>query len=53
MEYITEILEKMHYKICDEYCKYTEQYESQYKDPDDATNAKVNQVCVNCPLSRL
>ena len=40
-------------KICDEYCKYTEQYLSCYKDPDEAQERLLADMCSFCPMREL
>ena len=48
MESIAEILEDVKQKMCDNYCKYTEQF-------DAAGNEDLfeSDICKNCPLGRL
>ena len=50
---ITEIIEDVKENICDDYCKYTEQYRSCYKDPDEAQEKLFSDMCNYCPLCRL
>ena len=50
---ITEIIEDVKENICDDYCKYTEQYRSCYKDPDEAQEKLLSDMCNYCPLCRL
>ena len=40
-------------QVCDKYCKYPEQYESKYDDPDEAWEKMYEEKCDNCPLSKL
>lgn len=50
---ITEIIEDVKENICEDYCKYTEQYLSCYKDPDEAQEKLLADMCQYCPLTRL
>jgi hypothetical protein len=53
MKHITEMLGEICCKMCDNYCKYPEQYESQYKDPDMAWSVCMNERCKDCPISKI
>lgn len=46
-------LEEIKEAICDEYCKYREEYLAQYDDPDVANTEMINEVCDYCPLGNL
>ena len=50
---ITEQLEVIKEKICDKYCKHTENYLSCYKDPDEAWEKQNADICNYCPLKEL
>ena len=50
---VSEIVEDIKEKICDDYCKYTEEYLSKYKDPDDAQKRMLADKCNFCPLKLL
>lgn len=47
------ITEQIKEEMCDHYCKMSEFYLSQYKDPDEAHEVMVNECCAKCPLERL
>lgn len=40
-------------KICDDYCKYTEQYRGCYKDPDEAQEKLLADICQYCVMREL
>jgi len=40
-------------RICTEYCKYPEEYESSHEDMDEATQKLLDEKCSKCPLMRL
>lgn len=44
----TELIEDILADICDNYCKYPEQYAD-----DDGVDALINERCDNCPFQRL
>lgn len=46
---VSQIIEEVKMEICDNYCRYTEIYDSN----DDDYDAMMEERCVNCPLSRL
>lgn len=50
---ISEQIEAIKEGICDDYCKYTEQYRACYKDPDEAQERLMADMCNFCPLIRL
>lgn len=50
---IIDQLQKIADEMCDKYCKYPEQYESQYDDTDEAWDKMMCEVCDNCPLNKL
>ena len=50
---VTEQIEAIKEQICDDYCKHTEAYLSCYKDPDEAQQKLLADMCNFCPLTRL
>lgn len=36
--------------MCDQYCKYPQQYIDKYGDPDIANEIMLEERCSNCPL---
>lgn len=50
---VSEQIEAVRESICSDYCKYTEQYLATYKDPDDAEERLLADMCNFCPLCRL
>lgn len=46
-------IEEIRERICQDYCKYTEQYLSCYKEPDEATEKLLSDMCEYCPLGGL
>ena len=50
---ITEQIAAVREKICDDYCKFTEQYLSCYKDPDEAQEKLLADMCQYCPMREL
>ena len=50
---ITEQLEAIKTRFCDNYCKMPEQYLSMIKDPDEAYELMQNTECLKCPLREL
>ena len=50
---ISEQIEVIKAAICRGYCKHTEEYLSLYKDPDEAEEKLLADMCNFCPLSRL
>ena len=50
---IAEQVEAVKEQICRDYCKHTEEYLSCYKDPDEAEEKLLADMCNFCPLSRL
>ena len=53
MSEITKIIEEVREEICSDYCKYTEEYLSKYKNPDEANERMLADKCNFCPLGRL
>lgn len=47
---ICEQIEKIKEQICDDYCKYPEQYQKRQLED---INEMVNKICKNCPLLKL
>ena len=50
---VGEIIEDVKEQICDEYCKYTEQYLACYKDPDEAQEKLLADICQFCVMREL
>ena len=50
---IPEQIAAVREKICDEVCKYTEQYLGCYKDPDEAQERLLADICQYCPMREL
>ena len=50
---IGEQMEAIKEDICRDYCKHTEAYLSTYKDPDEAEEKLLADMCNFCPLTRL
>lgn len=50
---ITEQIAAVREKICDSYCRYTEQYLSCYKDPDEAQEKLLADICQYCVMREL
>ena len=50
---IIDQLQSIAVEMCEHYCKYPEQYESQYKDPDVAWNRMRQDKCNDCPINKL
>lgn len=50
---VGEIIEDVKEQICDDYCKYTEQYRACFKDPDEAQQRLMADMCEYCPMCRL
>lgn len=50
---VSEQIAAVREKICDEYCKYTEQYLACYKDPDEAQEKLLADICQYCPMREL
>ena len=46
---VSQIIEEVKIEICDNYCRYPKIYNIN----DDEYDAKMEEICVNCPLSRL
>lgn len=46
---VSEIIEEVKTEICDNYCRYT----TIYNINDGEYDATMEEICVNCPLSRL
>ena len=49
----TEEIEEIKAKICDDYCRYTQDYLECYKDPDEAYEKLLADMCQYCPLTKL
>lgn len=49
---VSKILEDVIEAICNEYCKFPEEYSSKYKD-EEAEEKLYSERCDNCPLNRL
>ena len=50
---ISEQLEAIKKRMCDDYCKMPEHYLSMIKDPDEANDVMIHAECIHCPLSEL
>ena len=50
---ISEQLEAIKNRMCDDYCKMPEHYLSMIKDPDEANDVMIHAECIHCPLSEL
>lgn len=50
---ICEQLEAIKADICDNKCRMTQEYLSQYKDPDEAYQKMLADACHFCGMSRL
>ena len=48
-----EQLEQQLEVICDDYCKFREQYLSEHKDPDEAFEALLDEKCNDCPIGKI
>ena len=50
---VTDIIEDVKQKICDDYCKFPDECLAKYSDLDIADDELYRQYCENCPLNRL
>ena len=50
---VSEMIQEIADKICNDYCKYPETVRSQMKDIDLANDMLVKSYCDKCPLNRL
>ena len=50
---IQEQIESIKTRICDDYCKFPQEYLSQYEDPDIAFAKLQEEKCSMCPLCEL
>lgn len=50
---VTQIIEEVKNEMCDNYCKWLEDYLSKCEDPDDAHELMLIEKCGTCPLERL
>ena len=50
---VREIIEDVKDNICENYCKYTEQYRGCFKDPMEADENKIADMCHFCVMGRL
>lgn len=53
MSDLEQIIEAVCEQVCDGLCKYPEEYRAKYKDPDEAGEHMIDEVCKDCPLNRL
>jgi len=53
MERITKQLEKIAEEICDNYCKFPQEYNSRTDDPDKNWELLSKEKCENCPLNKM
>ena len=50
---IPEQIAAVREKICSDYCRYTQEYLSCYKDPDEAWERQSADICNYCPMREL
>ena len=50
---VIQIIEDVAGSMCDKYCKYPQKYKKKYQDEDEAHNRMIDEVCEDCPLSKL
>ena len=50
---IAEQVEAVKEQICRDYCKHTEAYLATYKDPDEAQEKLLADICQYCPMREL
>ena len=50
---IAEQVEAVKEQICRDYCKHTEAYLATYKDPDEAEEKLLADICQYCPMREL
>ena len=50
---VIEQIEHAKVHVCSKCCKWTEKYEKQYGDTDEAVEKQYNEKCVKCPLNYL
>lgn len=46
-------LEELKSRICDDYCKYPQEYLMLYEDPEVGHETMLEDVCAECPLGEL
>ena len=50
---VVETLTKLCEEMCDNYCKFPDQYYAKYKDSDEAIDMLLKEKCEDCPLSKI
>ena len=50
---LREMLEMHLEELCDDYCKYHQEYFSKYEDPDEAYEKMMEEKCDDCPIGRI
>lgn len=50
---IVEQLQNIVEEFCTCYCKYPEQYEEKYSDPDIAADKMIDERCKKCPINKI
>lgn len=50
---VTQIMEQVKSEICDDYCKWPEEYLQIHNDPDEAQAYMLAEKCTTCPLQKL
>lgn len=50
---ITDVLNEIAGKFCDEYCKFNEEYKEKYGDTDDYMEKLCNEKCETCPVMKI
>ena len=50
---VTEMIQQTVETMCDKYCKMPERYLATIKDPDEAQETMIEEVCKDCPLNKL
>ena len=49
----TEKMEQIKEQMCDNYCKYPNQYYLAHEDPEEGFEEMLRDICENCPLNDL
>lgn len=50
---VPQMMQEVVETMCGDYCKMPERYLSAIKDPDEAQETMIEEVCKNCPLNKL
>lgn len=53
MKTVMQTIEEVVGKMCNEYCKFPEEYISKYSDEDERDDKLYTDRCENCPLNKL